>query len=127
MQKSASGSTERILVLRMRLGPDVIIASDKNGQAYQITVPSIKKGVKRHLLSPGCVDLCGYELHRPHLCCVANVFGVGCRLPRVRDGKLAEMIPVRIYFLSIQENRKARIVKDFLLKKLLSVAEVLAN
>jgi hypothetical protein len=115
------------LQVRLRLSRDIVIATDRSGQAFQITVPESHKGVKRHLFSPKCVNLCGYELHRPHLCCVANLLGMGCRLPRVKAGSLPNKIPVSIYFLSIQENRRFLVLKRFLLKKILSIAEVLAN
>jgi len=116
------------LQIRMKCGADVVIAVDRKGQAWQVTVPQ-SHPVKRFRLTPKCADLCrpGYELHRPHLCCLANLIGSGCRLPRVRDGKLPAAIPVTIYFLAIQENRRFLTLKRFLLRKVLSIAEVLSN
>jgi hypothetical protein len=114
------------LQVRMRFGPNLVIATDRQGQAFQVTVPTSHK-VKRFRFSPKCVDLCGYELHRPHLCCVMNLFGCGCRLPRVKAGKLPAVIPVSVYFLAMQDNRRFLRVKRFLLKKVLSIAEILAN
>ena len=116
------------LQVRMRLAPDVVIAINRRGQAYQVTVP-ISRPVKHYPLTPKCADLCrpGYELHRPHLCCLMNLLGCGCRLPRVRDGKLPEAIPVTIYFLAINENRRFGALKRALLRKWLSIAEILSN
>ncbi len=120
----------RGLQVKLRLSPDIVIAVDRKSQAWQITVP-ISRAVKRSRFTPACADLCvghhSYAMSRLHFCCFMNLFGVGCRLPRVRDGTLAAAIPVRVYFLAIHENRGLRVLKDFLLRKVLSVAEVLAN
>lgn len=107
----------------LNLNPDIVIAVDAKGKAFQVTTVPASKQVKRHLFSPKCVDLCGYELRRPHLCCWSGA----CRLPRVKAGKLPAVIPVDVYFLGIHTTRKHAWLKRWLLKKVLSIAEILAN
>ncbi len=57
------------LQVRMKCGPDVVIAVDRKGQTWQVTAPQSHQ-VKRYRLTPKCADLCrpGIELQRPHLC-----------------------------------------------------------
>ncbi len=116
------------LCVKLRFAPDVVIAVDRKGQTYQVITP-LSRSVQRHRFTPDCADLCqqGSTLHRPHLCCLMNLFGCGCRLPRVRDGRLPSAIPVQLYFLAINENRSWLTLKRFLIHKLLSIAEILAN
>jgi hypothetical protein len=73
------------------------------------------------MFSPKCTNLCGYELKRPHLTCGC----CGWRL--MKEGKRKPVEPCTLYFLTIMHNRRFKTVKNWLLKKWLSVAEYLAN
>ncbi len=56
----------------LNMGTDVIVAVDFSGNQFKIVTLPKEKTVKRFLLSPRCVGLCGYELKRPHLCCITG-------------------------------------------------------
>jgi hypothetical protein len=105
----------------LRLNENLIIAIDDSGNSFKVVTLPKHNEVKPHLLGPKCIGLCGYDLRRPHLTCGC----CGWRL--VKEGKRGPVEPCTMYFLTIMHNRKHRKLKDWLLKKWLSVAEYIAN
>lgn len=101
-----------------------------------------KRKRKSSFLALSCVELCGYGLRRPHFTCLF------CRLRRFerrvharglcradfrvsivyrRGGRYVLPFDASAYTLVIDNGRRFRRVKAFLLKRLLAVAELLAN
>jgi hypothetical protein len=105
----------------LRLSADMIIAVDEKGCSFKVLALPELKPVKRHWLSPECVDLCGYELRRPHLTCGC----CGWRL--LKEGKIGPVEACTPYFLTIMSDRGHRRLKRWALKKLCSMAEYVAN
>ena len=105
----------------LRLNENMIIAVDERGQSFKVLTLPESKPVRRHRFSPKCVDLCGYELRRPHLTCRC----CGWRL--LKEGKIEPVEPCTPYFLTIMHDRKHLGIKRWLLKRLCSAAEYVAN
>jgi len=68
-----------------------------------------------------CQVLCGKQLRRPHLSCLT------CRTRRAYYGRMPNRIEVDLYVLNIWKHRRFARAKDAILKRLLSLCEVLAN
>ncbi|MGB9672066.1 MAG: hypothetical protein ACPLZY_02850 [Candidatus Norongarragalinales archaeon] len=68
-----------------------------------------------------CQHLCGHGFRRFHLTCAF------CRVRRVYMGKMPSRIRVTPYLMLIWVDRPHRRLKDLFLKKLLTLAEFLAN
>jgi len=75
----------------------------------------------RRLLGLPCQSLCGHSLRRPHLTCLK------CRIRRVLNGDLPEAFPVGVYLFTYVKGRRMEGAKNWLMKRLLSLAEFLAN
>jgi len=68
-----------------------------------------------------CRPLCGFDLKRPHLTCIA-----GCRIRRVYYGKLPNTIEldrIEFYELRVLKRRRFNRLKDILMKQALSLIE----
>lgn len=98
---------------------------DENNGLWQYFDKNFMKELyepKAHSLgSYPCQSLCRYTLHRPHLTCQF------CRARRVAIGKMANLFPVNPYVLHIRVDRRHALIKDFILKRWLTVAELLAS
>jgi len=105
----------------LRLSENMIIAVDEKGNSFKVLSLPNSKPVKRHRFSPKCVDLCGYELKRPHLTCGC----CGWRL--LKEGRIGPVEACTPYFLTIMQNRGHRWLKRRILKLLCSVVEYVAN
>lgn len=105
----------------LRLSENMIIAVDEKGNSFKVLTLPEPKPVKRHRFSPKCVDLCGYELKRPHLTCGC----CGWRL--LKGGKIGPVEACTPYFLTIMRDRGHRWLKSRVLKLLCSMAEYVAN
>ena len=68
-----------------------------------------------------CRSLCGMDLRRPHVTCMS------CRLRRVYSCKLPKKIPVQSHTIWIHKGRRFDRIKAPLLKRLLTICELLAN
>jgi hypothetical protein len=104
----------------LHLNPNLIIGVDDKGNSFKVVTLPDHPNVKPHFFGPKCVNLCGYDLRRPHLTCGC----CGWRL--VKEGKRKPVEPCTVYFLTIMHNRRFPL-KNWLLKRWLSVAEYLAN
>lgn len=105
----------------LRLSENMIIAVDEKGVSFKVLTLPVSKPVKRHWFSPKCVGLCGYELKRPHLTCRC----CGWRL--LKEGKIGPVEACTPYFLTIMRDRGHRGLRAWVLKRLCSVAEYVAN
>jgi len=105
----------------LRLSENMIIAVDEKGCSFKVLTLPNSKIVKRHRFSPKCIDLCGYELKRPHLTCGC----CGWRL--LKEGKIEPVEACTPYFLTIMRDRGHRRLRAWVLKKLCSAAEYVAN
>lgn len=105
----------------IRLSEHMIIGVDEKGCSFKVLTLPESKPVRRHRFSPECVDLCGYELKRPHLTCRC----CGWRL--LKEGKIEPVEPCTPYFLTIMSNRGHRGLRAWVLKRLCSMAECVAN
>jgi len=104
-----------------KIGRHISIYVDRYGRYYQhVVVPKAFKRKSSAFAFP-CQGLCGHNLRRPHFSCLF------CRLRRVCFDKMPSLFEVRPYVLLIKRERRLRKVKDILLKKLLTLAEFLAN
>ena len=74
--------------------------------------------VRKHVLAMPCVCLCGFELRRPHATCL------WCITRKVYYGKMKTGFEAKPYILFIRPMGRVRAV---LLKKVLSLAEFIAN
>jgi len=92
----------------------------RGGRTFQVLHPEISS-LQPALGGFACQVLCGKKLRRPHLSCLT------CRTRRAYLGKMPNRIEVRLYVLSIWKHRRWARVKDALLKRLLTLCEVLAN
>jgi len=69
-----------------------------------------------------CRELCGFDLKRVHLTCLH------CRARRVALGLLPPLFPVILHFWTVRiQGRRFAFVKDFIIKWLASVVELLAD
>lgn len=109
------------LTVMLRLSPNWVIAVDEKGQSFKVLTLPEPKPVKRHRFSPKCVDLCGYELRRPHLTCGC------CGLRLLKEGKIGPVEACTPYFLTIMRDRGHQRVRRKVLKWLCSAAEYVAN
>jgi hypothetical protein len=105
----------------LRLSENMIIAVDEKGKSFKVLTLPESKPVKRHLFSPKCVDLCGYELKRPHLTCGC----CGWRL--LKEGKIEPVEACTPYFVTIMSGRGHGWLRRRVLKGLCSLAEYVAN
>jgi len=105
----------------LKLSENMIIAVDEKGNSFKMLTLPNSKPVKRHRFSPKCIDLCGYELKRPHLTCGC----CGWRL--LKEGKIGPVEACTPYFLTIMRDRGHRRLRAWVLKRLCSVAEYVAN
>ena len=113
------------------MGPNALVAIDLSGNQYKIVVLPKEQRVKHHLLSPKCIGLCGYELKRPHICCVTYA----CDFKKLIKGKVELLGVGRIrgaifplettYVCTIKKNLGRR--RRWLAKKNASLFEVLTN
>jgi len=105
----------------LKLTPYMNLAVDEKGVSYKVLSLPDHKGVKRGRFSPKCTNFCGYSLMRPHFTCSC------CGWRMLKEGKRKPVEPCTPYILYIMHSRNHRRLKDWLLKKWLSVAEYLAN
>jgi len=68
-----------------------------------------------------CHTLCHFHMARPHLTCLH------CKLRRVESGEMPDTILVELYTLAIWLDRPHARLKSWLLKPVLSIAELLAG
>jgi len=100
---------------------ELSILMDEEGQAWEWYHIKPKK-VGPSLLGPSCRQICGYELRRFHLTCSH------CRARRVACGELPSVFPVILHFWTVRiVGRRFARVKDFIIKWLASVIELLAD
>jgi len=66
-------------------------------------------------------EICGHNLHRPHWSCIH------CRFRAVANGRMPPVIRVGRYTLYVWHGRPHEGIKSILLKKVLELAEFLAN
>jgi len=107
----------------LNLDSNFVIAINRKGEAFQVTVLAPKLDAPLSCwFGPKCVRYCGFRLRRWHLTCL-----FACRYRALEKGKISAVEPVETYFLGVLKNRRFKRVKGFLLKKVLAVAECLAN
>jgi hypothetical protein len=84
--------------------------------------PSRYARLKRRPFTMPCRPICGYDLKRVHLTCLI------CRARRVFSGKMSEKVELEdAYTIFIAKRRHLASVKSILLRRLLSICELLAN
>ena len=93
----------------------------EKGELYQIIRVKPDRNFNNKLGGMPCQSLCGHNYKRFHLTCMF------CRLRRVYYGKMPSKIRVAPYMLLIWKDRKHSKIKNLLLKKLLTICELLAN
>ncbi len=107
----------------LRLANYSTIEINADGKFFQtFQIPKNYKAEKQ-LLRFGCNQLCGFKLKRVHLTCLH------CRVRRVSEGKLPCSIPVSVHLFTICRSPTRRFgrVKDFLIKQLKSLIELLSD
>jgi hypothetical protein len=103
-----------------RVNDKILYGVNSKGETFAVYwLPERQKKVKPRF-APGCMDICGQNLHRPHLTCRV------CRYRKIADRKLPNVVPVKIYVLSMGTNRRFERLQAWLVKKLLAVVEYLA-
>jgi len=115
----------------LKMDPNVVVAVDGSGNQFKIVTLPKEKLVKRHRFSPKCVGLCGYELVRPHLCCVTGA----CDFKRLYEKKCEVLHVGRISgaIFALETTYVCTIKKDLgkwqrkLVKKWCSILEVITN
>jgi len=108
-----------------KLNPHILYGFDPSGSTVAVYSLPKPTGRKRSLLArlfgaPECVNLCNYNLLRRHTIC-----GV-CRLKKIKEGKLPPIVPVTVYVLSMGRDRQFEEFQGWLVKKLLTLVEVIA-
>lgn len=87
------------------------------------------KNIKRFHegLSPSCKLMCNRpQLRRWHLGCLGSFVGLGCRLRMRVQGKIPKRFAVTPVMLYIRKDRPLAVVKDRIVRTLLTVAELFA-
>jgi hypothetical protein len=101
-----------------RLGLHILIVADEAGNLYEYIQPPENTAPTRW----NCICHPDLTYRRPHLTCMAF-----CRVKRVAQGKLPNLIPIMVYRMLIHFDRPHARIKNFILKSWLTVAEWLAN
>lgn len=105
-------------------GPLCTIFIDELGQNWQylnIITQEMMKPQKHPIGSMPCQSLCGHNLHRFHFTCFF------CRARKIYSDQMPNMFLVVNYSLLIRKDRPNSKMKDFILKRWLTIAEWLAN
>jgi len=107
------------LSLWMKLSNHSMVCIGEDGHFYQVF--KIEAPAKPGSGPMPCQSLCGHRLRRPHITCLT------CRARKVWLGQLPKMFHIGVYILTWREGRRFQAVKQPILKKLLTIAEFLAN
>jgi len=110
------------LKLWMALSNHSAVCIGEDGRFYQVfRLEGASKASNGPLGSMPCQELCGNTLQRTHITCLT------CRARKVWLGQLPKVIHIGTYILTWREGRRFQAVKQPILKKLLTIAEFLAN
>lgn len=84
-------------------------------------MPPINYPYNKSMFGPPCQALCGHRLNRWHMSCFT------CRIRRVWMGKVPSKGKVSVYVMYIQKDLPFKTLRRILLKRLLTLCEVLAT
>ena len=93
----------------------------EHGVYEHIEIPKNIQKEKKHSFALPCQVLCGKNLKRPHWSCSY------CRLRKVWLGELPPTFPVTVLLFMVLKKRRFATIKNFLIKQLSRLMELLAN